>query len=193
MDRGTKTIIVTGGAGFIASHIVDAYVAQGHRVVVIDDLSRGFEKNLNPNAVFYKADIRDLAAMREIFQKERPDVVNHHAAIAVVAESMRDPIPTMETNVTGTVNVLVAAGEADVKKILFASSAAVYGNPKTLPVHESDPTEPISPYGLSKLQGEEAIKCYARLFGFAYTIFRYANAYGPRQNPKGEGGVVAIF
>lgn len=186
-------ILVTGGAGFIASHIVDAYIAKGHEVVVVDDLSKGFKKNLNPRAKFHKADITDLAAMRRIFKKERPDVANHHAAIAVVAESMRDPIPTMQVNVVGTTNVLVAAGEAGVKKFLFASSAAVYGNPKKVPVSEDAAKDPISPYGLSKLLGEETIKCYARMYGFDYLIFRYANVYGERQNPKGEGGVVAIF
>ncbi|OGM93282.1 hypothetical protein A2333_02805 [Candidatus Wolfebacteria bacterium RIFOXYB2_FULL_49_7] len=193
MKKQKEKILVTGGAGFIASHIVDAYLAKGYSVVIVDDLSKGFKKNLNPKAKFYKTDITDLAALRRVFRKERPDIVNHHAAIAVVAESMRDPIPTMESNVIGTTNVLVAAGEAGVKKVLFASSAAVYGDPKRLPIREHAPTRPISPYGLSKLLGEETIKFYALMFGFDYLIFRYANVYGPRQNAKGEGGVVAIF
>ena len=193
MRNDLMKIVVTGGAGFIASHIVDAYIAKGHTVIVIDDLSKGFKKNLDPKATFYKADITDLDAMRRILKKERPDIVSHHAAIAVVAESMRDPIPTMQVNVVGTTNVLVAAGEAGVKKILFASSAAVYGNSKRIPIDEEAAKEPISPYGLSKLLGEETIKCHARIFGFTYCIFRYANVYGERQNPKGEGGVVAIF
>lgn len=193
MRKQKEKILVTGGAGFIASHIVDAYIAKGHPVVVVDDLSRGFRKHLNPRATFYKTDITDLVALRRVFRKEMPDVVNHHAAIAVVAESVRDPIPTMRSNVIGTTNVMVAAGEIGVRKVLFASSAAVYGNPGKLPIRESAPTRPISSYGLSKLLGEETIKFYARMFGFDYLLFRYANVYGPRQNPLGEGGVVAIF
>lgn len=193
MATKKKKILVTGGAGFIASHIVDAYTAKGHSVVVVDNLSKGFKKNLNQGAIFYRADITDLAALRRIFKKERPDIVNHHAAIAVVAESMRDPIPTMESNVIGTTNVMVAAGEVGVRKILFASSAAVYGDPQAVPIRENAPTDPISPYGLSKLLGEEIIRYYSRIFGFDHLLFRYANVYGPRQDAKGEGGVVAIF
>ena len=189
-------IIVTGGAGFIGSHIVDAYIKAGNRVVVIDDLSSGFRKNLNPKAKFYKADIRDHVAIDRIFKKEKPEALNHHAAIIEVMRSIRDPIPTLDVNVLGMANVLVAFGEHSIgkrKKVLFSSSCAVYGTPKHVPTPENEPTGPESPYGLAKLLGEETLKFYASQHGFAYTIFRYANVYGPRQNPKGESGVTAIF
>lgn len=191
-------IIVTGGAGFIASHIVDAYIKAGHRVVVIDNVSKGSRKNVNPKAKFYKADITNLALMEKIFKKERPEVVNHHAAIAEVVRSMRDPIPTLTTNVIGTANVLLAFGHhgrgGGRRKFIFASTGgAMYGDPKRLPVDENASADPLSPYGLSKLLGEETIVFYAKRFGFSYFIFRYANVFGPRQNPHGEAGIVAIF
>jgi UDP-glucose 4-epimerase len=189
-------IIVTGGAGFIASHITDAYIKTGHRVVIIDNLSKGSRKNLNPKAKFYKADITDLALMEKIFKKEKPDVVNHHAAIAEVVRSERDPIPTLTTNMLGTANVLLAFGHhgRGKKKFIFASTGgAMYGDPKRVPVNEATPPDPLSPYGLSKLLAEESIKFYAKQFGFNYFIFRYANVFGPRQNPKGEAGIVPIF
>src|SRR3989344_5224679 len=177
-------IIVTGSAGFIGSHIADRYRALGHTVVEVD-----IRSPKNP------IDINDAAALTALFKKEKPDIVNHHAAIAEVVKSIRDPLPTFQTNVLGTVNVLMAAGEAGtVKKILFASTGgAIYGEPKKLPADEATPATPLSPYGLSKLLGEEAIAFYSRMFGYAYLIFRYPNVYGPRQNPKGEAGVVAIF
>jgi UDP-glucose 4-epimerase len=190
-------IIVTGGAGFIASHVADAYIKQGHKVVIIDNLSTGFRKNVNPKAIFYKADIRDLPAMEKIFKKEKPEIVNHHAAIAEVVKSLRDPMPTLQVNVLGTTNVLLAFGKygkGKSKKFIFSSTGgAIYGEPKKIPADESTDTAPLSPYGLSKLLGEEVIKFYARQYGFAYLIFRYPNVYGPRQNPKGEAGVIAIF
>lgn len=187
-------IIVTGGAGFIASHITDNYIKAGHRVVVIDNLSTGSKKNLNPKAKFYRVDIKDLNALRAIFKKEKPDIVNHHAAIAEVVKSVRDPLPTLNTNVTGTINLLITGGEVGIKKFIFASTGgAIYGNPKHIPANEMTPSLPLSPYGLSKQLGEEAIKYYARQYKFDYLIFRYANVYGPRQNPNGEAGIVAIF
>jgi UDP-glucose 4-epimerase len=191
-------IIVTGGAGFIASHVADAYIKAGHRVVVIDNLSKGFRRNVNPKATFYKADITDLAAMEKIFKKERPEMVNHHAAIAEVSRSLRDPIPTLTTNALGTVNVLLAFGNhgrgGARRKFIFASTGgAMYGDPKHLPVDERTATDPLSPYGLSKKLAEDAIMFYAKYFGFEYFIFRYANIFGPRQNPHGEAGIVAIF
>lgn len=190
-------ILVTGGAGFIGSHVVDGYVRTGHKVAVVDNLLTGFRKNLNPKAKFYKADIRNLALMERIFRRERPEIVNHHAAIAEVVKSLRNPIPTFETNVMGTANVLLAFGKfGRGKKRLFIFSStggAIYGEPKKIPADEKTPAAPLSPYGLSKLLGEETIKFYARYYGFDYVIFRYPNVYGPRQNPKGEAGVVAIF
>ena len=191
-------IIVTGGAGFIASHITDAYIKAGNRVVVIDNLSKGLRKNVNRKAKFYKADITDLASMEKIFAKERPEIVNHHAAIAEVERSVRDPIPTLTTNVLGTVNILLAFGHhgrgGARRKFIFSSTGgAMYGDPKHVPVDEGAPSDPLSPYGLSKQLAEGAITFYAKQFGFNYFIFRYANVFGPRQNPRGEAGIVAIF
>ncbi|MCL4404048.1 NAD-dependent epimerase/dehydratase family protein [Patescibacteria group bacterium] len=189
-----ERILVTGGAGFIASHIVDAYVALGHKVIVLDNLSTGSRKNINPRANFYKADINDLPALERIFKKERPTVVNHHAAIAEVAKSLRNPIPTMTVNVLGTANLLLCTGAVNAKRFIFPSSGGtVYGEPAHLPTTEHMSLNPISPYGLSKLFGEQEIEFYSRMHGFTYLIFRYANVYGPRQNPKGEAGIMAIF
>lgn len=176
-------ILVTGDAGFIASHITDKYRALGHTVISVDN------RHKKP------VDINDADALMKLFMKEKPDIVNHHAAIAEVLKSVRDPLPTFQTNVLGTVNVLMAAGACGtVKKFIFASTGgAIYGEPKKIPANESSPATPLSPYGISKFLGEETIKFYAKMFGFQYLIFRYPNVYGPRQNPKGEAGVVAIF
>jgi UDP-glucose 4-epimerase len=176
-------ILVTGDAGFIASHITDKYRALGHTVISVDN------RHKKP------IDINDADALMKLFKKEKPDIVNHHAAIAEVLKSVKDPLPTFTTNVLGTVNVLMAAGACGtVKKFIFASTGgAIYGEPKKIPADESAEATPLSPYGISKLLGEEVIKFYAKMFGFEYLIFRYPNVYGPRQNPKGEAGVVAIF
>lgn len=185
---------MTGGAGFIGSHIVDAYLRAGHRVAVIDNLATGFRKNVSPKARFYEADLRNTTLIRKIVLKEKPAIVNHHAAIAEVVKSLRDPLPTFEVNVSGTAGLLLACGEAGIRKFLFASTGgAIYGEPKKIPAPESEPPTPLSPYGLSKWLGEEVIRFYSRMYGFPYVIFRYPNVYGPRQNPKGEAGVVAIF
>ena len=175
-------IVVTGNAGFIASHITDAYRALGHTVIDVDN------RHKKP------IDINDAAALVALFKKEKPDIVNHHAAIAEVLKSVRDPIPTFQTNVLGTVNVLMASGACGtVKKFIFSSTSALYGDPKKLPVTENAAIDPVSPYGLANYMAEEAIIFYAKLFKFNYLIFRYPNVYGPRQNPHGEAGVVAIF
>ncbi len=195
-------VIVTGGAGFIGSHIVDAYIKAGHRVAVIDNLSTGFRKNLNPKARFYKADIRNAKLMEKILRKERPEIVNHQAAKASVIESIRNPAITLETNVLGTANLFSAfakyglpaqAGPAKRKFIFASTGGAIYGSPKKLPAAENTPPDPLSPYALSKLLAEETVKFYSRDAGIPYLILRYSNVYGPRQNPKGEAGVVAIF
>jgi UDP-glucose 4-epimerase len=190
-------IIVTGGAGFIASHIVDAYFKAGHEVVVIDNLTSGFKRNVNPRAKFYVADIKNLKLMGKIFKRERPQVVNHHAAIAEVIKSIRNPIPTFETNILGTTNILLSLGEygrgKKIKFIFSSTGGAIYGEPDKIPANEKTPPDPLSPYGLSKLLDEEIIKFYSRKYGFEYLILRYPNVYGPRQNPKGEAGVIAIF
>lgn len=190
-------IIVTGGAGFIGSHVVDAYVKNGHRVAIIDNLSTGFRKNCSPKAKFYKADIRELKTIEKIFEREKPEIVNHHAAIASVVESLKNPIPTLETNIIGTTNLLIAFGRHNGgkdKKLIFASTGgAIYGSPKKIPADEKTAPSPLSPYALSKLLAEEVIRFYHRQFGLTYLILRYSNIYGPRQNPKGEAGIVAIF
>jgi UDP-glucose 4-epimerase len=187
-------ILVTGGAGFIGSHLVDAFLGRGHRVSVIDNLSTGFRRNLHPKAKFYEADIRNSTSVRKIFRRVRPEVVCHQAALAEVMKSVRDPLPTLEVNVLGTVHLLQASGESGVRKFLFASTGgAIYGEPKRIPAGEETPAEPLSPYGLSKLLGEECIRYYARTYGFRFLLLRYPNVYGPRQNPRGEAGVVAIF
>ncbi len=189
-------ILVTGGAGFIGSHVVDAYMELGHHVAVVDNLHSGVRRNVNRKAIFYGADIEDPGARARIFERERPQVVSHHAAIAEVANSVVNPTPTFAVNVVGTVNVLQAFGKVTGvrnKRFIFASTAAAYGVRKRNPTPESAPLEPLSAYGLSKVMDEAAIRYYADLFGMRFVIFRYGNVYGPRQNPQGEGGVVAIF
>ena len=187
-------IIVTGGAGFIGSHIVDAYLAKGHEVVIIDDMSHGFMKNVKPGTKLYKLDIQKLDDMRRVMRNEKPDVINHQAAIAEVVESVRNPVPTLNVNVQGTINLLVAGGEIGVKRFIFASTGgAIYGEASRYPIKETVEPAPLSPYGLSKQLAEEAIRYYSRIYGFKHVIFRYPNVFGPRQDPNGEAGVVAIF
>lgn len=186
-------ILVTGGAGFIGSHVCDAYIAKGHEVVVVDDLSSGFEKNINPKAKFVKADIRD-SSLKDLFIKEKFDVVNHHAAQMDVRRSVNDPLFDADTNILGTLNLLQNCITTGVKKFIFASTGgAVYGEQTIFPADESHPTNPLSPYGISKLAVEKYLYFYNAQYNLNYTILRYANVYGPRQNPFGEAGVVAIF
>ena len=155
----------------------------------------GFRKNLNSKAKFYKADIRNLTALRRIMQKDKPEVINHHAAIAEVIASVRNPLPTMAVNVQGTINLLLAGSEVGIKKIIFASTGgAIYGDAQHRPTTEQEPALPVSPYRLSKLLGEECVAYYSRLYGFNYVIFRYPNVYGPRQSLNNPyTGVAAIF
>ncbi len=186
-------ILVTGGAGFIGSHVVDAYVAAGHEVLVVDDLSSGKRANLNPKAAFHHLDILDPATA-ELIAAERPDVVNHHAAQMDVRRSVADPIFDARVNVLGTIGLLDAARRAGVRKFLFVSSGgAVYGEQETFPAPESHPTWPVSPYGVSKRSGELYAHFFSTEYGLPFVAFRYANVYGPRQDPHGEAGVVAIF
>lgn len=187
-------IIVTGGAGFIASHVTDAYIGLGHRVAVIDNLSGGFRRNLNKKSRFYKADIRDLGTIRKIFKSEKPEIVNHHSAFASVPGSVKDPGLTYSTNLVGTANMLLAAGEARVRKFIFATAGGIYADSKNnKATNERAELEPLSPYVLSKVLGEQMVRAYAKWYRFPYLIFRYGNIYGPRQNPHGEAGVIAIF
>jgi UDP-glucose 4-epimerase len=186
-------IIVTGGAGFIGSTVVDLYVAKGHEVIVVDNLVTGKRPNLNPKARFVEQDIRDPKTA-ELIRRERPDVVNHHAAQMDVRKSVADPIFDAETNVLGTIALLMAARDAGTKKFLFVSSGgAVYGEQETFPAPETHPTWPVSPYGVSKRSGELYAHFFMSEYGLKFVAFRYANVYGPRQDPHGEAGVVAIF
>ncbi|MCD6351642.1 MAG: NAD-dependent epimerase/dehydratase family protein, partial [Armatimonadetes bacterium] len=187
-------ILVTGAAGFIGSHVVDAYLAAGHDVVAVDNLATGQRENVNPAARFYEADVRDLELMTRIFEDEKPDVVNHHAAQVNIRVSVERPLYDTEVNVVGTVSVLEAAARCQARKVIFISSGgAVYGEPRDLPATEETPPKPISHYGAAKLAGEAYCHVYHVTRGLIYTILRYANVYGPRQNPGGEAGVTAIF
>ena len=185
-------ILVTGGAGFIGSNLVDRLVEEGHKVVVIDNLSTGKTENVHSKANFYKLDICDKK-IRDIFKSEKIEVVYHKAAQIDVQKSIEDPIFDGKVNILGTINVLEACKKTNVKKIIYPSSAAVYGEPKYLEIDENHPISPISYYGISKFTPENYIKTYSEFYDIDYTIFRYSNAYGIRQDPKGEGGVIAIF
>jgi UDP-glucose 4-epimerase len=189
-----RSALVTGGAGFIGSHIVDRLVELGHRVAIVDDLSTGIRGNLNEAASFHEADIRDAERIRAVFEAERPDLVYHLAAQSDVRRSVANPVYDAQCNVIGSLNVLEACRAVGVGKLIFSSTGgAIYGDPDHLPVGEDHPARPMSPYGASKLAVEGYLHQYRASFGVSYTVLRYGNVYGPRQNPKGEAGVVAIF
>lgn len=186
-------ILVTGGAGFIASHIADAYIAEGHNVIIVDNLSGGFLENINTKAKFYKLDIRS-EKLEDVFQKEKIDVVNHSAAQMDVRRSVSDPKFDASVNVLGGLNIFESARKHRVKKIIFSSTGgAIYGEQDYFPADEEHPTRPLSPYGITKLCTEKYLFFYKAIYGINHVILRYANVYGPRQNPHGEAGVVAIF
>ena len=188
-------VLITGGAGFIGSHIADAYIAAGHEVLALDSLwehGGGRRANLPEKAAFVHMDIRDENVAR-IFAEFRPDVVSHHAAQHSVAISAREPRYDADVNVIGMLNVLEAAVKTGVKKVIFASSAATYGNPERVPVVESSPQRPVSPYGITKMVTEHYLRFYRAEKGLDFTALRYGNVYGPRQDPNGEAGVIAIF
>jgi len=187
-------ILVTGGAGFIGSHVVDNYIDAGHEVVVVDNLSTGSRENINPAAKLYEVDVRDRAAIWEVIESERPEVVNHHAAQVNVRASLDDPASDAEINVLGTLNLLDAAAKNAVKRFIFISSGgAVYGDAEKIPTPEDYPPKPVSHYGAAKLAGEHYCHVYYAVYSLPYVVLRYANVYGPRQDPKGEAGVTAIF
>ncbi|MBX3027570.1 NAD-dependent epimerase/dehydratase family protein [bacterium] len=187
-------IAVSGGAGFIGSHVVDAYVAAGHEVAVLDDLSTGRAENLNPQARFHQVDLRDRDAVARVIARERPEIVNHHAAQLDVRRSVADPAFDASVNLVGFLNLLEAARQHGLRRVILASSGGVvYGESARLPTREEDPTEPISPYGVAKLASERYLHVYAHVYGLPSLWLRYANVYGPRQNPHGEAGVIAIF
>ena len=186
-------IVVTGGAGFIGSHVADAYIAAGHEVFVLDDLSSGDRGNLNPKAKFHRLDLLD-AKVPALFADIRPDVLCHHAAQMDVRRSVSDPIFDARVNVLGFINLLEAGKQSGLKKVIFASSGgAIYGEQEKFPAAEEHPKRPASPYGVSKLTGENYLAYYHTTFGIPYVALRYANVYGPRQNFRGEAGVIAIF
>ena len=184
-------ILVTGGAGFIGSHVVDAYARAGHQVVVVDSLTGGRREQVNAAARFYAVDIRS-PQLREVFERERPDVVNHHAAQASVIVSINDPRADADVNVLGTLNLCTLCVQFGVRRLIFASTGgAIYGDPQHIPADEQHPTTPLSPYGIHKLVGEHYVRYFGS--GLTWAVLRYANVYGPRQDPHGEAGVVAIF
>lgn len=185
-------VLVTGGAGFIGSHIVDALLKAGHEVLVVDNLSSGKKENLPPEVPFYQMDITD-PGIAGIFEAARPQAVIHQAAQVAVPVSLRDPVFDARVNIIGTLNLLEAARRVKVGKMVFASSAAVYGNPNYLPVDEDHDLRPLSGYGISKHTVERYLEAYQELYGLSWTALRYANVYGPRQDAQGEGGVVAVF
>jgi UDP-glucose 4-epimerase len=186
-------ILVTGGAGFIGSHVVDLFLKNDYEVVVIDDLSTGRPSNLNPAALFYEADIRG-SEIAGILKKEKPDYISHHAAQIDVRRSVSEPIFDAEVNILGSINLLESARMSSVKRIIYSSTGgAVYGEPEYLPCDENHPINPLAQYGASKYIVEHYLFMYQVLYGLPYTILRYPNVYGPRQDPHGEAGVVAIF
>lgn len=186
-------ILVTGGAGFIGSHVVDAYVAAGHEVAIVDDLSTGKRENANPRARLYALDLRDTD-LSKVLAEFKPDVVNHHAAKASVRESMVEPVLYADVNVSGGVKLLEQCRQHHVRKFIYASTGgALYGDPQYLPADEAHPIGPLDPYGVSKAALEYYLPIYQKQHGMVFTTFRYANVYGPRQDPYGEAGVVAIF
>jgi len=187
-------ILVTGGAGFIASHLVDALIEQGHQVIIFDDLSTGQKQNLNPKAKFYQLDIVNPEA-RAVILKEKPEILNHHAAQMDVRRSVAEPDFDARVNILGLIN-LMEAGKAigGFKQVIFSSTGgAIYGEAKTIPTPEDYLAQPLSPYGISKLTSEHYLYYYHQVFDIPYVVLRYANVYGPHQNPHGEAGVVAIF
>ncbi|HKJ67215.1 MAG TPA: NAD-dependent epimerase/dehydratase family protein [bacterium] len=186
-------ILVTGGAGFIGSHVVDAYLDQGHEVVVIDNLISGQKENLNPRAEFLELDIRD-EEVTDVFAEHQFDVVNHHAAQMDVRKSVREPAYDADINILGSLNLLENCVRTGVEQFIFASTGgAIYGEQDYFPADEEHPQRPLSPYGITKLSLEKYLYYYHQVQHLNYFVLRYANVYGPRQNPHGEAGVVAIF
>ncbi len=187
-------ILVTGGAGFIGSNVVDAVIKEGHEVAVVDNLSTGKEENVNPSAQFYNTDITDVEALENVFQNFRPEIIFHTAAQIDLRKSVDDPAFDAETNVIGSVNIFELAVNYGVRRIILSSTGgALYGELTKLPASENSSIEPLSPYGVSKYCVENYLNYFKHLYGLERVILRYSNVYGPRQDPLGEAGVVAIF
>lgn len=186
-------ILITGAAGFIASHVADAFVEAGHDVVIVDNFRTGYPKNLNPKARFYELDICD-PRLEYIFAKEKPDVVDHHAAQISVPLSVEDPLTDAEINVKGLINILENCVKHQVKKVIYISSGgAMYGEATEYPTSETYIPKPLSVYAINKMVGENYLYFYQQTYGLDYTVLRYANVFGPRQVSHGEAGVVSIF
>lgn len=187
-------IIVTGGAGFIGSNIVNRFIDLGHEVAIIDNISTGRRCNIDPRADFFEADLRDREGLQRVFDAFKPQIVDHHAAQIDVRKAVDDPVYDATVNVLGGINIIQAAMAVGVEKFIYASTGgAVYGNPETIPCTEEHRIRPISPYGLTKHTVEHYLELYGIIEGLKYTVLRYANVFGPRQDPKGEAGVNAIF
>ena len=186
-------ILITGGAGFIGSNVADAYLRAGHKVIIVDNLVTGKRRNINPEAVFYEMDICD-ENLSQIFEKEKPDIVNHHAAQISVPLSVEKPLLDITSNVYGWVNVLQNCINSGVKKVIYISSGgAIYGEAEEYPTTETYNPKPLSIYAINKSVGENYLYFYRYQYGLAYTVLRYANVYGPRQISSGEAGVVSLF
>lgn len=188
-----EKVLVTGGAGFIGSHTVDLFLKKGCYVAVVDNFYSGNRENLNSKADFFECDVTNKKDLEKVFEKARPDYVLHLAAQTNARLSFKEPVFDVVTNVGGSINVLECCRKFGVKKVVFASSAAVYGEPKELPVNEASRKAPLCPYGISKFSAESYFAQYNAIFGLDYTILRYGNVFGPRQDPKGEAGVVSVF
>jgi UDP-glucose 4-epimerase len=188
-------ILVTGGAGFIGSHVVDAYVAAGHEVAVLDNFSTGREENVNPAAAVHRVELRDQPQVEKAIALFRPELVNHHAAQSEVPKSVADPTYDAQVNIIGGLNLLKACSDHGVRKVIFSSTGgALYGEPDVVPAPEDHPVRPLSPYGTSKFAFEQYLGTFRRTYGLDYTVLRYANIYGPRQDFHAEEGrVIAIF
>ncbi|MEE9225293.1 MAG: NAD-dependent epimerase/dehydratase family protein [Bacteroidota bacterium] len=187
-------ILVTGGAGFIGSHVADAYLSAGHSVLVLDDLSSGSKENVPSEAKFFQVDIRDDETLAQVFGGQRIEIVNHHAAQMDVRKSVDDPVFDASVNIVGSLNLLELSLKHRVRKFIFASTGgAIYGEQESFPADEQHPLRPLSPYGITKLAVEQYLYYYGQVHGLSYVCLRYGNVYGPRQNPYGEAGVVSIF
>lgn len=187
-------ILVTGGAGFIGSHIAHKYIDSGHSVIIVDDLSTGKKEFINPKAKFYKVDLRNKQDITKVIAREKPAIISHQAAQKSVNDSVKNPAKDAEINILGFLNLMEAAKENGVKKVVFSSTGgAIYGDTENIPTPEDELPKPASPYAIAKLTTEHYLRFYLETAGITPVILRYSNVYGPRQDPYGEAGVVAIF